>query len=112
MADVHVLLCFAVAGCSVATVAEGALHGSGAFAPTVARVFFTLLQGTWFCQAAHILYGACSSLRCASACWRAVTSRAGASRRAQAVGSCGRRQQHDAAGCVHCARACRRASVP
>ena len=57
-ADVHVLLCFAVAGCAAAVLAEAALVGTGAFAPTAARAFFTLLQGTWFCQAARILFGA------------------------------------------------------
>jgi hypothetical protein len=58
MADVHLLLCAAVAACALAVAAEAAAHGSGALAPTIARVFFTLLQGTWFFQAAHILYGA------------------------------------------------------
>jgi hypothetical protein len=60
MADVHVLLCAAIAGCAVAVAAEGALAGSRvpACAPTAARVFFTLLQGTWFIQTARILYGA------------------------------------------------------
>ena len=57
-ADVHVCLCIAVAGCAVAVVAEAALCDTGAIAPTLARCFFTLLQGTWFCQAANILYGA------------------------------------------------------
>ena len=58
MADIHILLCVAVAGCAAAVAAEGALRGSGALAPTAARAFFTLLQGTWFCQAARSLYGA------------------------------------------------------
>lgn len=56
-ADVHVLLCFAVGGCAVSVFAEGLLSDSGAIVPTLARSFFTILQGTWFCQAAHILYG-------------------------------------------------------
>ncbi len=67
MADVHVLLCAAIAGCAVAVAAEGALAGSGAFAPTAARVFFTLLQGTWFIQTARILYGALAQ-RCSAQC--------------------------------------------
>jgi hypothetical protein len=57
VADVHVCLCFAVAGCVIAVVAEAALCETGAVAPTLARCFFTMLQGTWFCQAAHIVYG-------------------------------------------------------
>ena len=58
MADVHVCLCFAVAGCVLSVVAEAALSDTGSIAPTLARSFFTILQGTWFCEAAHILYGA------------------------------------------------------
>ena len=61
MADVHVCLIFAVAGCAVSVVAEAALCETGAVAPTLARSFFTILQGTWFCQAAHILYGTAGS---------------------------------------------------
>ena len=57
-ADVHFLLCIAIAGCVAAVVAEAAMVGTGAFAPTVARAFFTLLQGTWFFQTARILSGA------------------------------------------------------
>lgn len=56
-ADVHICLCVAVAGCAVSVLAEAALCDTGAVVPTLARCFFTLLQGSWFCQAAHILYG-------------------------------------------------------
>ena len=62
VAEVHVCLCLAVAGCVVAVLAEAALCDTGAVAPSLARAFFTLLQGTWFCQAAHILYGEQASL--------------------------------------------------
>ncbi len=75
VADVHVLLCFAVAGCSAAAAAEGALRGSGAVAPTAARAFFTLLQGTWFCQAAHILFGALSPAARGDACCECAYTR-------------------------------------
>ena len=57
-ADVHICLCIAVAGCAVSVAAEATMCDTGAIVPTLARCFFTLLQGTWFCQAAHILYGA------------------------------------------------------
>ena len=56
-ADVHICLCIAIAGCAISVVAEAVLCETGAVGPTLARCFFTLLQGTWFCQAAHILYG-------------------------------------------------------
>ena len=57
-ADVHICLCIAIAGCAISVVAEAVLCETGAVGPTLARCFFTLLQGTWFCQVAHILYGA------------------------------------------------------
>jgi hypothetical protein len=110
MADVHLMLCGAVAGCALAVAAEAATHGTGAFAPTIARVFFTLLQGTWFFQAAHILYGACHvhALPAHSAACGQLAHEARLRCRRGAVGPRGWRQRDDAARSVRSAHACRR----
>jgi hypothetical protein len=54
LAEIHLLLVYAVAACGVATAVEGATGSANA---AYARAFFTLVQGSWFAQIAHTIYG-------------------------------------------------------
>ena len=50
----HLLLVFSVLGCAASTALEGLWASPNA---ALARAYFTLLQGGWFAQTAHALYG-------------------------------------------------------
>ena len=50
----HLLLVFSVLGCAASTAVEGLWASPNA---ALARAYFTLLQGGWFAQTAHALYG-------------------------------------------------------
>nr|XP_045598378.1 transmembrane protein 45B-like [Procambarus clarkii] len=52
--QVHMYLVYVVAGCVVATGLE--MYHRRSVLPALARVYFTLLQGTWFFQVGFILY--------------------------------------------------------
>ena len=54
MAEIHLLLVLAIMLCAAATACEGLGGGANA---ALARAYFTLLQGGWFVQISHALYG-------------------------------------------------------
>jgi hypothetical protein len=52
--EIHLLLVVAIALCAAATALEGATSNGLA---ALARAYFTLLQGSWFAQICHAVYG-------------------------------------------------------
>lgn len=54
LAEIHLLLVYSILFCAVSTAAEAVGGGSVA---ALARAFFTLLQGSWFVQITHTVYG-------------------------------------------------------
>lgn len=55
----HVLLCYAILGCSLSLLLE--LWHRDSILAVLTRAFFTSLQGSWFIQVAFILYGPSSA---------------------------------------------------